>query len=215
MNNYNIILSYNKKIEEKMEHFYKNIGEDWFTYPDLYSSMVNKHLNNGGHFVEVGSWKGRSASFMAVEIYNSKCKDIIKFDCVDTWKGSIEHQDMDIIKEDSLYKTFLENIQPVIDIINPIRKTSLEASQMYEDNTLDFVFLDASHEYSDVIDDIKSWLPKIKNNGILAGHDYGRGDVNKAVNDYFKNQKFIVSEDCWIYEKNEKSIHALNGNCGD
>ena len=209
MNNYNIILSYNKKIEEKMEHFYKNIGEDWFTYPDLYSSMVNKHLNNGGHFVEVGSWKGRSASFMAVEIYNSKCKDIIKFDCVDTWKGSIEHQDMDIIKEDSLYKTFLENIQPVIDIINPIRKTSLEASQMYEDNTLDFVFLDASHEYNDVIDDIKTWLPKIKNNGILAGHDYGRDDVNKAVNDYFKNQKFMVSEDCWIYEKNEKSIDTF------
>lgn len=64
-----------------MEHFYQNIGEDWFTYPNLYKEMVEKS-SNGSLFVEVGSWKGRSASFMAVEILNSK-KDI-KFDCVDT-----------------------------------------------------------------------------------------------------------------------------------
>ena len=43
------------------------------------------------HFVEVGSYKGRSTSFMAVEIANSGKQ--IKFDCVDTWEGSPEHQE--------------------------------------------------------------------------------------------------------------------------
>ena len=64
-----------------MEHFYQKIGEDWFTYPNLYKKMVSD-ANENSHFVEVGVWKGRSAAFMAVEIINSK-KDI-KFDCIDT-----------------------------------------------------------------------------------------------------------------------------------
>jgi hypothetical protein len=73
-----------------MEHFYKNIGEDWMDFQELYSEMVNYFPDNS-HFVEVGSWKGRSASYMAVEILNSKKR--IKFDCVDTWLGSVEHTD--------------------------------------------------------------------------------------------------------------------------
>lgn len=202
--NYNTVLSY-KKENMKIEHFYQNIGEDWFTYPNLYKSMVYKYYQ-GGRFVEVGSWKGRSASFMAVEIHNSGHKDAIKFDCVDTWKGSIKHQDLDEIKNDSLYRMFLQNVEPVIDLINPIRKSSIEASKQYDDNSLDFVFLDASHEYNDVIEDINAWLPKLKIGGTLAGHDYGRHDVNKAVNDYFKNNEFSVSEDCWIYEKSKNSM---------
>lgn len=57
-----------------MEHFYKTLGENWFTYPTLYSNMVEKYPTNS-HFVEVGTWKGMSAAYMAVEIINSG-KDI-------------------------------------------------------------------------------------------------------------------------------------------
>ena len=191
---YNTVLSYNKE-NKLMEHFYQRIGEDWFTYPTLYSSVVRK-FGEGAHFVEVGSWKGRSAAFMGVEIHNSGLN--IKFDCVDTWEGSIEHQSMNL---SSLYDEFLDNIKPVANYINPIGTTSLEASKLYQDGSLDFVFIDASHEYEDVLDDIKAWLPKIKEGGILAGHDYGFGDVNKAVNEFFNGKTFKVSEDCWIYEK--------------
>ena len=60
-----------------MEHFYQNIGEDWMDYQSLYSEMVN-HFTDNSHFVEIGSWKGRSASYMAVEIFNSRKN--IKFD---------------------------------------------------------------------------------------------------------------------------------------
>jgi hypothetical protein len=201
--NYNIVLSYNKNKNNKMEHFYKNIGEDWFTYPNLYSNMIKKFGDNS-HFVEVGSWKGRSSVYMGVEIINSNLN--IKFDCVDTWEGSEEHLDMDIIKNNQLYDLFLNNIEPVKSVINPIRKTSLEASKDYKDESLDFVFIDASHKYEDVLDDINAWLPKIKNGGIIAGHDYGHSSVNKAVNDFFVKKDFTISEDCWIYEKKNKKL---------
>ena len=95
-----------------MEHFYQNLsGENWFTYPNLYKEMVEKcSADSTSHFVEVGSWKGRSASFMGVEIINSN--KIIKFDCVDTWKGSIEHTTYDVITEEKLYDVFLTANNP-------------------------------------------------------------------------------------------------------
>ena len=37
----------------------------------------------------------------------------------------------------------------------------------------DFIYIDASHEYEDVLNDLKMFLPKLKSNGIIAGHDWG------------------------------------------
>ena len=182
-----------------MEHFYHNIGEDWFSYPQLYKRIVD-NSQDGAHLVEVGSWKGRSAAFMAVEIINSNKN--IKFDCVDTWKGSIEHTTYDVITEEKLYDVFLSNIEPVKHIINPIRMTSIEASKLYEDNSLDFVFIDASHEYEDVKEDILAWLPKVKIGGVLAGHDYNTFEgVNRAVDEIFNINNLEISEYCYIYKK--------------
>ena len=129
-----------------MEHFYQNIGEDWMDYQSLYSEMVNYFTDNS-HFVEIGSWKGRSASYMAVEIFNSRKN--IKFDCVDTWCGSVEHLDPNsvyfhqelITDKDWLYYQFLQNIRPVCDTITPIRMTSLDAVSLYENRSLDFYLL--------------------------------------------------------------------------
>jgi Methyltransferase domain len=188
-----------------MEHIYENI-EGWFSFPELYKKVV-EFANDGYHFVEVGTWLGRSASFLAVEIENSNKK--IKFDCVDTWKGSEEHKDYEIILKDELYNTFLKNIEPVKHIINPIRMPSAEASKLYEDNSLDFVFLDAAHDYENVKLDIESWYPKVKNGGIFAGHDYGKdwpGVIN-AVHEFLSKKSYngldIMDESCWGVVKKE------------
>jgi len=152
-------------------HFYKNI-QGWFNSGQrrFYEHQVI-HGTDNSHFVEVGAWKGRSTSYMGVEILNSEKN--IKFDVVDTWLGSdeeIHKNDLSVINN-TLYEDFLKNIEPVKSVINLIRSTSIEASQLYEDNSLDFVFIDASHKYQDVKDDIKNWLPKVRKGGILAGDD--------------------------------------------
>ena len=192
-----------------MEHFYYRIGEDWMDFQDLYSRMVNT-FPDGSHFVEVGCWKGRSASFMGVEIKNSGRR--IDFDCIDTWKGSIEHTDPNspyyeiglIDNEDFVYQEFIKNVKPVIDVINPIRLPSTDASNLYRNRSLDFVFIDASHEYSDVKRDILSWLPKVKIGGFLAGHDYTTFDgVKKAVDEFFIDDNISLEKSYWIYYKNK------------
>ncbi len=186
-----------------LDHYYQTIGEDWFPYTQLYSSMV-KHFDSNSKFVEVGCWKGRSASFLAVEINNSNKE--IKLDCIDTWKGSLNedyHQNDDSVKEDKLYELFLKNIEPVKHIINPIRTTSVEGSKLYEDNSLDFVFIDACHTYDCVKEDIEHWLPKVKPNGFLCGHDFHYNEVQQAVLEKFDGQQIRYDQrgDCWVYQK--------------
>jgi len=182
-----------------MEHFYHTIGEDWFTYPGLYKQAVQQFTD--GNFVEVGSWKGRSAAFLGVEIINSGKP--IKLYCVDTWKGSLEHQGLDCIKNDSLYHEFIINTKSIDSVIIPVRMPSLEAAMQFEDNSIDFVFLDASHEYEDIKADIEAWYPKVKPGGLFAGHDYGWPGVQRAVNEFAAlNDKIILdSELCWITNK--------------
>jgi hypothetical protein len=174
-----------------MQHIYDQpqFGEDWFTFPNLYSHVVQKY-DSGSTFVEVGSWKGRSSSYMCVEIANSQKN--INFFCVDTWQGSREHH----VTED-LYWTFMQNMAPVKNFFVPWKMTSLQAAKLFDDRSIDFVFIDASHEYQDVKNDICAWFPKVKRGGILAGHDYDDNwpGVKQAVNECFK--KVVVNEGCW------------------
>lgn len=180
-----------------MEHFYEKLGENWFTYPGLYSMVVNK-FDNGSHFVEVGAWKGMSAAYMAVEIINSG-KDI-KFDCVDIWEYLDTQDDIKPELFGDIYQTFLDNIEPVKHMITPIKSLSWDGAEYYKDESLEFVFIDAAHDYESVLKDIKAWFPKIKKGGIIAGHDYTWcQDVQKAVGEYFEGKEIYESEGCWIY----------------
>lgn len=174
-----------------INHFYDapHMGENWFTYPNLYAHMVQR-FNSGSHFVEIGAWKGKSAAFMAVEIANSNKK--IKFDCIDTWsdEGFAEQY-----RGQDIFTVFNNNMAPVADYVNAIRLDSVAASAQYEDNSLDFVFIDGDHSYAGCKRDILAYLPKMKPNSILAGHDYGwTPEIRQAVWDVFGENAY---DDPW------------------
>jgi predicted O-methyltransferase YrrM len=82
---------------------------------------------------------------------------------------------------------------------------SLEASKLYANKSLDFVFIDASHEYEDIKNDIIHWLPKVKIGGILAGHDMVWPGVARAVSELIPNH-YLTSSTCWAVniERDEK-----------
>ena len=170
-----------------MEHFYEKI-ENWFTFPELYKRAVNSFDN--AHFVEIGCWKGGSATFMGVEIFNSHKN--IKFDCIDN------------VIDPEVVRVLNENIKDLKNIITFHNKSSLEAVEMYDDNSLDFVFIDSSHEYEETLAELKAWYPKVKSGGIFAGHDYPCWPgVKQAVDEFFVelDEEFENSELSWIYIK--------------
>jgi predicted O-methyltransferase YrrM len=141
-----------------------------------------------------------SACFMAVEIINSGKN--IRFDCVDTWDFVDTSSEISEKQCENLYNIFLSNIEPVQNNINIVKGISWEMASNYQDDSLDFVFIDAGHDYDSVTKDITNWYPKIKNGGIIAGHDYHYDvGVYPAVNDYFKGKTIKQMGSCWIHEK--------------
>ena len=183
-----------------MEHVYEDpkFGPPWFGFQDIYKEAVER-ASDGANFVEVGSFMGKSTSYMCVEIINSGKN--IYFDCVDTWEGSIEHQEMDIVKEKKLYDIFMKNMNEFLHVVNPIKMTSIDAANYYLDKSLDFVFIDASHEEQDVKDDIDAWLPKIKDGGVLAGDDWGFPGVDNAVKSRFNDTQYVIRGRSWVVQR--------------
>lgn len=187
--------------KNNMEHFYQNI-HGWFDFQKKYSDMVNT-APNPAHFVEVGTWKGTSASYMAVEIINSGKQ--IQFDCVDTWGGSAEHQPGGShadghVADNSLYQHFNDNMKPVEGYYKPVMLPSIDAAKLYADASLDFVFLDAAHDYENIKADIIAWLPKVKPGGWIGGHDYTWNEgIRRACNELLPNHYHDPS---WSDEEN-------------
>lgn len=181
-----------------MNHVYfeARFGENWFNYSDVYKMIVEQAKDNS-KFVELGSWKGKSASYMLVEIINSKKN--IHLTTVDNWLG------------DEIYDIYLNNMADFLknkNLYSHYRASSVEGAEHFEKDSLDFVFIDACHLYECVTLDIETWLPKVKKGGILAGHDYNLSDptnpehagVIKAIDELFPKDRITIKDTCWIYQ---------------
>ena len=51
-------------------------------------------------------------------------------------------------------------------------KKSSDVVNIIKNNELDFVYIDGNHNYKYVLEDIKLYWPKLKNGGLMAGHDF-------------------------------------------
>ncbi len=113
-------------------------------------------------------------------------------------------------KMERLYQDAKQRLEPFNCQI--IRDWSIKAVKQFADESLDFVYIDASHDYKNVRDDISEWSKKVRKGGIVAGHDYiepeeftfgnynhDNYDVNKAVDDFVKenniNPLFVFTKD--------------------
>jgi len=57
---------------------------------------------------------------------------------------------------------------------------SMQLSKQLPDE-LDFVYLDASHDYDFILNEVRIVLPKLKRGGLIGGHDYEQIGVATAV----------------------------------
>jgi len=183
-------------------------------YHDFYKLCVESTTGKA-HFVEVGSFFGQSSAIMSYLI--EKYKKDITFDCVDLFEISnfSEHKHEDYVNYfgGDLYKGFIDNLTKsnTLKNINKIHKmTSLEAAKLYEDFSLEMVYLDASHTTEDLIEDIKAWWPKLKVGGLLAGDDWDHSTVPAAVMHCFKtdgndqiDNSGVFKYGTWFVKKNE------------
>jgi hypothetical protein len=81
--------------------------------------------------------------------------------------------------------------------------TSEEAAPKIPDGSLDFAYIDANHAYEYVKRDIELWWPKIRDGGMLAGHDYLIPQVATAVANANLSKEFhwLRIADVWVIGK--------------
>ena len=129
--------------------------------------------------VEVGSWKGASAIHMA------KLAPTARLFCVDPWVGSFEHWVDDFAEGKglpfdrwgfpALYPQFLANVFScgVAHQIIPIPLPSTTGAKVLDRHgvTADLVYIDGSHEESDVAADIEAWWSRLRPGGVIFGDD--------------------------------------------
>lgn len=179
-----------------MEHIYQSIpspqswiNTDHMGYKDFYKEMVAK-FPTGSRFVEVGVYNGRSFAFLIVEMINAGKK----FDCVAVdacpWEGEPcigFHKHMEPLKD--YYRVMFEHVD------------SFVAADKFEDESIDFIFLDANHTYPYISKDILAYGPKMKKGGIMSGHDMSDAGVFQAVNEFFRdNHTHDKEQDIWYVQ---------------
>jgi hypothetical protein len=91
--------------------------------------------------------------------------------CVDAWADLPGYEEQ--YDHEANYQKTLERLSPYEGKYTIVRKASKEASQDFEDQSLDFVYLDADHTYLGCLTDLESWYDKIRVGGLFAGDDYG------------------------------------------
>lgn len=157
---------------------------------------------------EIGVADGRYS-----EILCQKIKDLHLY-CVDPWSpyNGNWRSKKDQNEAFNRAKYRLQNYNAEL-----VRKTSLQASVNYADETMDFVFIDGAHDFNNVMLDLILWTPKVKKGGVVSGHDYYDARTVKvvpAVEAYCKQngiklnvipQATKVHRDdrvpCWWFEK--------------
>ena len=122
--------------------------------------QLNKEKPNGIG-VEVGVFKGEFSKII-MENWNGTLY------MVDVWSSLskdeyIDASDHGNFSENEIYGAAINNIKGYDDRAIMVRAKSEAASHMFEDNSLDFVYIDQ---------DINLWYPKVKPGGYISGHDY-------------------------------------------
>jgi len=147
---------------------------------------------------------------------------------VDAWR-TVEGTDRTTGAQQSVHEEKCKSVmemfrdEPRVEII---RFWSEEASSKFDNNSLDWVYIDARHDYGGVMSDLKAWEKKIKPTGFLWGDDYRtpdmkhkpRVDVRRAVADFTRDTEWkligLTTEEkrskSFFLAKNQEIIDRFN-----
>lgn len=151
----------------------RELPQGWFHHGELILALLEQYRPKV--CVELGSWRGASAIAMArvLRQWNGTLT------CVDTWTG-------DAFKGGMGYEGRLPSSHPemvgecaanlvtagVAASVRMIVAPTVEAATWWTE-PIDFLYVDADHEYPSVLSDLDAWVPHVKPGGVITGDDYG------------------------------------------
>ena len=167
---------------------------------DARANTILTRLGEHPSVVEVGVYDGR---FSAILLAHHTLELLM----VDSWGKHLDHkdkhEDMDTFLLKRAYRVLQAKAKDATGFAagrrTMLREFSVAAAAQFQNGSFDCVFIDADHSYESVKADIRAWRHKIKDGGILCGHDYTEKfpGVKKAV-DEMLGEIDIGGEGMWF-----------------
>jgi len=126
---------------------------------------------------------------------------------VDLWDSYI--QEGKEIKETTQYYDKVTETFGHLSKVCILKERSVAASKRIDEHSLDFVYIDACHDYLSVKEDIDCWFPKVKSGGVISGHDYGTKrwpGVTKAVDEFVKSKLLFLNTGKIVRRRSPKAV---------
>lgn len=159
-------------VRETFPEFLKSIGcrtgAEIGVHRGAYTRMFAEQLT--GTFYAIDPWVCWPENVCSGGAYRMK-----------SFPGSIEKTEM--------ARQAAENRLEKYNHVKILRQTSVQASITIPDDSLDMVYIDGNHKYPYVIIDLWSYWPKLRDGGIMSGHDHNFSSVTKAVNEFVTEAK--------------------------
>ena len=157
--------------------------------------------------IEIGAYMGESTMmFACLNLF----KEIHTIEPFKDMGGRIEQfNSQNDYNWDTIYNEFQINTR-LFDNITLHKDFSYNVADKFEDNSVDFIYIDGDHSYDAVTKDLEMYLPKLKHNGVIGGHDYSENDqynkqnTIKAVNNIVGKPDKVFVDSSWV--KQIKSI---------
>jgi len=155
---------------------------------------LRNRLNENSKMIEIGSHMGESTMlFASTQLFS-------EIHAIEPFNGEEEFNKLFDYSWDYIQKEFQKNIRYHKDIINLHKGYSWELADKFEDNSIDFIYIDGQHTYDDVARDLNLYLPKLKRGGILGGHDYVGAwpGVVRAVTEEIGTPDHVFEDTSWF-----------------
>ena len=154
--------------------------------------MEKRGLKDGA---EVGVQKGEHAMRILREW--PSCQS---FKLIDLWGHQVNYEDHANVPDaaqEEYFQQAKQNVEPWSNKTEFFRMLSTEAAKKIPDLSLDFVYLDARHDYCGVMEDLEAYYPKVRPGGFLAGHDFLN---NAELKEQTPNQDWSLCMDGTVNE---------------
>jgi len=145
--------------------------QDWFSnnIPNWSKFLGYLKLKKDKRFLEIGCFEGRATRWLLTTLMEET--DIIEV--IDTFTGSPEHEKMNVDVK-GMFSRFLNNIgnSPSVIIHQGFSQEILKEKFNKKKEIFDFIYIDADHQSTNVIQDVILSWPLLKRGGTLIFDDY-------------------------------------------
>lgn len=163
-------------------------------------------------FKEIGFTVGAEIGVFLGEFTEQLCRVGLSIYAIDPWTGYAGAGRTEQVqkKQDTNFTEARKRLSPFKNC-TLIRQTSMEAVKDFDDNVLDFIYIDGDHKFRYIAEDLSEWYQKVKPGGIISGHDYSLTPPG-ANNVIIQVQKVV---DAFVYTYGIESFYILGENTKD